>query len=52
MGLRAGNLPAYGCGLWTWLPPLKAGEHELRVAGESGSFSTSARYRLTVGASD
>ena len=51
-GVGAGRVPAQACGLWAWIPPLAAGEHELRIEGESGGFSTSVRYRLIVGASD
>lgn len=52
MGLRAGRSSGKACGLWAWIPPLSAGEHELRIEGASGGFATSARYRLTVGAAD
>ncbi|MDT7786429.1 MAG: hypothetical protein QOF58_4848 [Pseudonocardiales bacterium] len=48
MGLSAGKLATQACGLWAWIPPLKPGEHELRVAGESADFSTSVIYRLKV----
>ena len=46
------KLPAQGCGLWAWIPPLNPGEHELLVKGESGTFSSSARYLLLVNSSD
>ena len=52
MGLRPGRRDAQACGLWAWIPPLRAGEHELRIEGEFGGFRTSARYRLSVGAGD
>lgn len=52
MGARPGRVSGQACGLWVWIPPLAPGEHELRIEGESDGFRTSARYRLTVGASD
>ncbi|MEO6086984.1 MAG: hypothetical protein ABIQ18_28120 [Umezawaea sp.] len=52
VGVGAGSVPTQACGLWAWVPPLAAGDHELLITGESGRFSTSARYRLTVGAPD
>lgn len=52
VGERAGRVAAKACGLWAWLPPLAEGEHELRIEGESGDFSTSAVYRLTIRAGD
>ncbi|MGI5501067.1 hypothetical protein [Lentzea sp. CA-135723] len=52
MGAPTGRVEARACGLWAWIPPLSPGEHELRVQGEFGTFRTSARYVLTVGAAD
>jgi hypothetical protein len=52
MGQREGRVRAQGCGLWAWIPPLLPGEHDLLVKGESGSFSTSAHYLLTVSSAD
>lgn len=52
VGQREGRVPAQGCGLWAWIPPLNPGEHELLVKGESGTFSSSARYLLLVNSSD
>ena len=52
LGQLEGTVSAQGCGLWAWIPPLKPGEHELRVRGEAGSLSTSAHYVLTVSAAD
>ncbi|WP_394620916.1 hypothetical protein JNUCC0626_18000 [Lentzea sp. JNUCC 0626] len=52
LGAPTGKVNANACGLWAWIPPLSPGEHELRVQGEFGTFRTSARYILTVGASD
>jgi hypothetical protein len=52
IGERAGRLAAWACGLWAWLPPLRPGEHELRIEGESGDFSTSVTYRLKVTGAD
>jgi hypothetical protein len=51
-GESAGRVVAQACGLWAWLPPLSPGEHELRIEGESGSFSTSVTYRLKVRGAD
>jgi hypothetical protein len=48
VGQREGRVTGQGCGLWAWIPPLKSGEHELLVTGESGTFRSSARYLLTV----
>lgn len=36
------------CGLWVALEPLPAGEHTVAFEGESGGFSVSASYILTV----
>ena len=44
----AGSVQAYGCGLWLWIPPLPAGEHELTVRGSSGDFSLDVTYQLAV----
>lgn len=44
----AGSFQSYGCGLWLWIPPLSAGEHELTVRGSSGGFSLNVTYQLTV----
>ncbi|HEY9390694.1 MAG TPA: hypothetical protein VIR27_13150 [Mycobacteriales bacterium] len=44
----AGSFEGYGCGLWLWIPPLSAGEHELTVRGSSGGFSLDVTYQLTV----
>jgi hypothetical protein len=52
VGQREGRVPAQGCGLWAWIPPLKPGEHELLVKGQSGTFSSTARYLLIVSSSD
>ncbi|MGW6931664.1 hypothetical protein ACWGE0_16555 [Lentzea sp. NPDC054927] len=51
-GESAGRHTAQACGLWGWLPPLRAGEHELKIVGESGDFSTSVTYRLKVTGAD
>jgi len=51
-GEQAGRLTAQGCGLWAWIPPLRPGEHELRVEGRSADFSTSVTYRLRVTGAD
>lgn len=48
LGVATGVAQTYACGLWAWVPPLPAGDHELRVEGASGNFSTSVRYRLTA----
>ncbi|MFD4638678.1 hypothetical protein ACFWN2_15280 [Lentzea sp. NPDC058436] len=52
VGQREGRVTGQGCGLWAWIPPLQPGEHELLVKGDSGTFSNSARYLLTVRAAD
>ncbi|WP_207311281.1 hypothetical protein [Lentzea alba] len=52
IGESAGRKVAQACGLWAWLPPLLPGEHELKIEGESGTFSTSVVYQLKVGAGD
>ena len=49
-GESAGRKVAQACGLWAWLPPLLPGEHELKIEGESGDFSTSVVYQLKVDA--
>lgn len=51
-GESAGRHAAQACGLWAWLPPLQPGEHELKIEGESGDFSTSVTYLLKVSGGD
>lgn len=51
-GESAGRKVAQACGLWAWLPPLLPGEHELKIEGESGDFSTAVVYQLKVSAGD
>jgi hypothetical protein len=52
IGERSGRIAAQACGLWAWIPPLRQGEHELRIEGESADFSTSVTYRLKVAGAD
>ncbi|GGZ24350.1 signal protein [Streptomyces poonensis] len=45
-----GYFTTTGCGLWVQLPALEAGEHTLKVRGESGDLSVGVDYTLTVDA--
>ncbi|MEU4619941.1 hypothetical protein AB0G04_08165 [Actinoplanes sp. NPDC023801] len=44
----AGEHEGQGCGLWARIEPLRAGEHEIRIRGRSGSFSLDVKYTLLV----
>ncbi|MGY0055530.1 hypothetical protein ACWY4P_03035 [Streptomyces sp. LZ34] len=46
----SGRFIGTGCGLWVQLPPLKAGEHTLKIRGRSGEFTVAVDYALTVAA--
>ncbi|MDX3224875.1 hypothetical protein PV419_03895 [Streptomyces sp. ME19-01-6] len=46
----SGRFTGTGCGLWVQLPPLKAGEHTLKIRGRSGEFTVGVDYALTVAA--
>lgn len=46
----SGRTRGIGCGLWARINPPSAGEHTVRIHGESGSFVVDAEYTLVVSA--
>lgn len=48
MDLAPGRREVTACGLWVRLGPLEPGQHQLRIEGRSGAFSTAVDYVLDV----
>ncbi|WP_238015441.1 hypothetical protein KZZ52_44710 [Dactylosporangium sp. AC04546] len=52
MTQTSGKTRGIGCGLWARIDPPTAGEHTVRIHGESGSFVVDAEYTLVVAATN
>lgn len=45
-----GRINAVGCGLYAWVPPPSAGDHEVQIRGTAGELTVDVKYKLIVGA--
>jgi len=49
-GSQVGRVNSVGCGLYAWIGPPAAGEHELLIRGSAGGKEVDVKYKLIVGA--
>ncbi|MGW6934060.1 hypothetical protein ACWGE0_28660 [Lentzea sp. NPDC054927] len=48
-GAQVGRVNSVGCGLYAWITPPAAGEHELVIRGSAGGKDVDVKYKLIVG---
>lgn len=49
-GSQVGRINSVGCGLYAWIGPPAAGEHELVIRGSADGKEVDVKYKLIVGA--